>query len=305
MIWLLIPLALIVLVWLALEFKTSRPDGRLAQVHPYRRMMPIIMPTRNESVVYFEHVIDATALLAYVEEHGASMGCTISHLTVAAAAAGLHAHPKLNRFVAGQRVYDRDGVWLSFSMKRQKLNAEAKIAVVKFEVPGEMTLAGLCEAVHAKVNRERSDDETYLDRELSLFLRLPHMVLKRAAKLLFWANDHNLLPASFIREDSMFTSVTIANLGSLGMDPGFHHLYEWGTCPMFMMVGQLVERELTLPDGTRAMRPCLPMRFSYDERVEDGLSAGRALKEMTRMLEDPEAVFGAQGERALGATEQG
>lgn len=298
-------MAFIAIILLGLELKTSRPDGRLATVHPYRRMMPIIMRTRNESVVYFEHVIDATALLAYVEKHNASMGCTISHLTVAAVAAGLHMFPNLNRFVAGQRLYQRDGVWLSFSMKRQKLKAEAKIAVVKFEIPEDMTLDGLCKVVNAKVNRERSDEETYLDKELSLFLRLPHMVLKRAAKVLFWANDHNLLPEGFIREDAMFTSATIANLGSLGMDPGFHHLYEWGTCPVFMMVGQIVERDIELPDGTRAIRPCLPMRFSYDERVEDGLSAGRGLKEMARILEQPETVFGPNGHRALGTTGHG
>lgn len=303
MLWILVALAAAVVLWLALELKTSRPDGTLAKIHPYRRMMPIIMPTRNESVVYFDHEIDATALLAYLEAHGPALGCTISHITVAATAAGIHKHQRLNRFVAGQRVYQRRGVWVSFSMKRKKLNAQAKIATIKLEVPGEMTLAGLCERVNAKINRERSDEETYLDKELSLFLRLPHFILKRAAKVLFWANNHNLLPGSFIREDAMFTSIFVANLGSLKMNPGYHHLYEWGNCPLFMMVGQIVQREITLPDGTRAVRPVLPMRFSYDERVEDGLSAGRGLKDMVSLLEDPEAMFGADGLKPLGVKE--
>ena len=290
-------------LWGALQLKTSRPDGTLARVHPYRRMMPIIMPTRGESVVYFEHQVDASALLAYVEQQREALGCTVSHLMVAALGAGFHRHPRLNRFIAGQRVYQRTGVWLSFSMMRQKLDAQAKLATVKLEIPATMTLASLCEAVNAKIHHERSGEQTYLDREISIFLRLPHMVLVRGARLLFWANEHHLLPARFIQEDSMFTGAFIANLGSLGMDPGYHHLYEWGTCPLFVMVGQITEREVALPDGTFARRPVLPIRFTYDERVEDGLNAGRALKDITRILEDPASTFGPDGRQALGQPE--
>ena len=67
------------------------------------------------------------------------------------------------------------------------------------------------------------------------------------------------------------------------------------------MVGQITEQELQLPDGTYARRPVLPMRFTYDERVEDGLNAGRGIKDMARILEDPAATFGADGLKALGA----
>lgn len=300
--WIVIVTVLFVLslLWLFLQSKTSRPDGKLASVHPYRRMMPVIMPTRNESVVYFEHFIDATRLLEYLEEHRATLQCNISHVIVAAVAAGFHAHPRLNRFVVGQRIYQREGVWLSFSMKRAKLNAQAKIATVKLEVPAQMSLASLCEAVNAKINYERSDEETYLDKELSLFFKLPHFILARAAKLLFWANDKNLLPASFIRDDSMFTGAFVANLGSLGMDSGFHHLYEWGTCPLFIMVGKIRPHTFYDEEGSAQTKPALHIRFTYDERVEDGLSAGRGLEAMARSLEDPASVFGQQGERALG-----
>lgn len=300
--WLLsaIIIGVLFVLWLAIQLKTSRPDGELAKVHPYRKMMPIIMPTRNESVVYFEHVVDASPVLEYLERHREALGCNISHLMVATIAAGFHRHPKLNRFIAGQRVYQRKGVWLSFSMTRQKLNAEAKLATVKLEIPAQMSFASLCETVNAQINRERSGEETYLDKELSLFFKLPHFVLKRAAKLLFWANAHNLLPGSFIRDDSMFTGAFVANLGSLGMDPGFHHLYEWGTCPLFVMVGQIREQEIKLADGSWARRPVLPMRFTYDERVEDGLNAGRGIEDMARILEDPAATFGEDGTKALG-----
>lgn len=302
--WLIaaIIVGLFVLLWLLAELKTSRPDGDLAKVHPYRKMMPIIMRTRNESVVYFEYDVDATQLLAYLEQHREALGCNISHLIVATIAATLHKHPKLNRFIAGQRIYQRRGVWLSFSMMRKKLNSEGKLATVKLEAEPQMSFVTLCEAVNAKIDLERSDDETYLDKELSLFFKLPHFMLKRAARFLFWANDHNLLPASFIRDDSMFTGVYIANLGSLGMEAAYHHIYEWGNCPLFVVVGKLHEREVLLDDGTYARRPVLPLRFTYDERVEDGLNAGRAIASVASILKDPAATFGEDGLQLLSPT---
>jgi hypothetical protein len=59
--WILLALLLVVLI--GLEFKTSRPDGILRNVHPYRRIMWFIMPGRNESVVYFDAYVDVTELL--------------------------------------------------------------------------------------------------------------------------------------------------------------------------------------------------------------------------------------------------
>ena len=116
-------------------------------------------------------------------------------------------------------------------------------------------------------------------------------MLKRAARVLFWANDHNLLPASFIRDDSMYTGAFIANLGSLGMDAGFHHLYEWGNCPIFVMVGA-VHDAAVVEDGQVVAARVMNLRFTYDERVEDGLAARQGFDIMLDVLEDPERFLG-------------
>ncbi|MFO0658460.1 MAG: hypothetical protein U0165_01305 [Polyangiaceae bacterium] len=47
----------------------SRPDGVLANdVPPFRRIMPFIMRTRNESAVYFEQELDLTQTIAFIDE---------------------------------------------------------------------------------------------------------------------------------------------------------------------------------------------------------------------------------------------
>ncbi len=63
------------------------------------------------------------------------------------------------------------------------------------------------------------------------------------------------------------------------MEAGYHHVWEYGTCPMFAMMGRIKERH----DGVRVMS----CRYTYDERIEDGLYAGISLALVKEGLENP------------------
>jgi hypothetical protein len=89
----------------------------------------------------------------------------------------------------------------------------------------------------------------------------------------------------------MYTSIFLANLGSLDMDPGYHHLYEWGNCPLFMMVGRIQDRPVVV-DGELVVRKTLHIRWSYDERIDDGLNARFGIESVKRALEDPFVFLG-------------
>src|SRR5215208_4046573 len=99
-----------------------RFDGRPAQVHPYRRMMPFLMRGRNESAVYFEQHLDLSRALPWLDawnRRHPDAKATIFQVILHAAASVLHDRPRLNRFAVGGRIYDRDGVYLSFSAKKR------------------------------------------------------------------------------------------------------------------------------------------------------------------------------------------
>lgn len=280
-------------LWLALNLKTSRPDGTLERVHPYREMMAYIMPTRSESVVFFDTEVCADALLDYVRAAREHFPCDITHCLVAACGIALHSEQgaSMNRFVVGRRLYRRKGVWLSFSMKRKKLDRTAKLAVVKQQVHGSDTFRDLCRRIEGAIDVQRSPVKTYADKEFQLFLRLPRPVLERSFRLLKWLDYHNCLPAAFMANDPLFTSVFVANLGSLGMDAGYHHLYEWGNCPLFLTAGKIVERPV-VEDGAVVVRRVLPLRITYDERIDDGLNARFGLEILRAVLEDPRRYLG-------------
>jgi len=283
--------ALVVVITL-LNMKTSRPDGvYLGRIHPYRKLMLYIMPTRNESYVLYDDYVRVDALERYIEKARERFHVDMTHCIVAAVANGMKKVPSMNRFVVGHRLYQRKGIWITFSMKRKKLDRKAKLSAVKREIPPNQSIFELCSQLNESIAVERSDKKTYLDKELGLLSRIPRPVLRFGVGLLKRLDYYGLLPAGFIKNDAMFTGIFSANLGSLGMNAGYHHLYEWGTCPLFLMVGKIEERPV-VEDGEVVVRRVLPLRFTFDERIDDGLNAGFGIKGAVDALENPFELLG-------------
>lgn len=281
----------LLVLWLLLGFKTRRPDGRLVKVPPYRRLMFYIMPGRNESVVYFDHGVRAEKLEAWLAALPPELGAGVTHACVAAINVGLAENPRMNQFVVGRRLYARDGRYITFSMKRKKLDKEAKLSAVKLRMEDGESFDALCARMNGNIVEERSGRKTAADKEFDLFNLLPRPLLELAAGLLRGLDHFNLLPGFFIRGDGMYTSVFLANLGSLDMGAGYHHLYEYGSCPLFLMTGRVEERPV-VEDGRVVVGRVLPVRFSYDERIDDGLTARDGIRSFVRVLEDPERWLG-------------
>ena len=85
-----------------------------------------------------------------------------------------------------------------------------------------------------------------------------------------------------------------------GMDACYHHLYEYGTIGIFGVIG----RPTTDPGSPTSgpdRRRTMTLRWTFDERVEDGLVAGYALKRFKQMLEDPVAAGLLPADRPVAA----
>jgi hypothetical protein len=252
--------------------------------------MPYLMRGRNESVVYFEQEHDLTKTLPVIERFNKAHPDTpisLFHLVTWAAVKTLDERPNLNRFVAGGRVFQRDGIWISYSAKKEKAEGSPIVVLKRRFEPGE-PFEAMVTAMHSELRTNRSDDESYTDKELNLVLKAQGLPLRGLMALERFADAFGLLPASYIRNDPMFASLFIANLGSLRMDSGYHHLYEYGNIPIFCVIGRTRETPVVV-NGKVTARPTATLRFSYDERIEDGLYAQSALERFRSYVEDPEA----------------
>ncbi len=282
-------------LFLLVEFKSSRPDGKLLNIHPVRRLMFYIMRGRNESQVYFDIQVDATKLIPYMDKARDSFGANFTHISVAATAIALSANPRMNRFVVGKRLYQRNERYITFSMKRNKVGGQidraAKIATVKMKIIDGELISDFCKRVNEQIGEERSGKKTKGDKEIDLFNFFPRPILHLGLPLIELLDYFNLLPGEFIDQDPMYTSIFMANLGSLNMGAAYHHLYEYGNCPLFIMVGKMEQRPVVV-DGQIVIRPIIPFRFNFDERIDDGINARFGMDAIQAVLEDPERYLG-------------
>ncbi|HEY3513883.1 2-oxo acid dehydrogenase subunit E2 [Kribbella sp. NPDC051137] len=271
----------------------TRHDARLVTDLPDERaIMPFIMRRRSESAVYFEQLVDIAAAQDWVERWNAAGGPRLSLfvLVLHEFAGLLHARPRMNRFVSGRRLYERDGVYLSFgAMKEFSDNAPLEMIKRRFE-PDE-SLAAVIRSLGTAVHEARAGGIADLDNEVKHFLNLPTPVLDVAVSLFHWLDARGVLPSGLTRSDPMYSSAVVSNLGSLKTDAAFHHLYEHGNCPLFLVVGR-VRPTPVVHDGRIEARRLLPLRWTFDERIEDGLYAARSAELLRDRLEDPIRYLG-------------
>lgn len=287
----LIVLGSLFVVWLFLNLPRKRPDGDLVtKIHPYRKMIPYLWEGGDASVVYYDDYVKADALLEFIKRDR-DYHVDMIHCMVAAVAKGLHENPKMNQFVAGNRLYARNHTAVTFSMKRQKMNKEAKLSAVKLFFELGEPFEEVCARINGTIKEERSDKETYTDKELGILTRLPRPLLRLAIKFVKRIDYYSLLPWGFIKNDAFYASTFIANLGSLGMSAAYHHLYDYGTCPVFLMVGKIEDRPV-VKDGKVVPQKTLHLRYSYDERIDDGLTSKHGMQTVREALENPDKYLG-------------
>jgi pyruvate/2-oxoglutarate dehydrogenase complex dihydrolipoamide acyltransferase (E2) component len=271
-----------------------RPDGtRLRGLDPMRRMLPMLMPGRNESIVFYEQMVDATAMTAYIErwnrgpEGAQGAHLTPLHLVVASLGRVLTARPQLDRFVAARRLWQRKQTSIAFAAKKAFAD-HAPMKTVKLPVIADEALGDTVGRIRDAVGTSRTRDDRPVDKEMSLLGKLPDFLLSPLIRTARFLDRWNLLPSALIKDDPLFSSVFVANLGSLGIDRAWHHLYEHGTVSLFCVIGALRPQLVVGADGAPAVKPTLRLRFSLDERICDGYYAAQSLEILRADLEDPE-----------------
>ena len=86
-------------------------------------------------------------------------------------------------------------------------------------------------------------------------------------------------------------SVTkLANLGSIKLHSGYHHLTNWGTTSVFCIVGEKKPRRFEVGDGTTELRDSIDIGLTVDERISDGFYCSRAVRLLKTLLENPELL---------------
>jgi len=266
-----------------------RPDATLVRdLSATRRFMPILSPRRNDNLVWFELEVEVERALAWAQGRSAGRDpqrpITLFHVVLAALARILSERPRLNRFTAGGRLWQRDGIWLTFSAK-MRFDEDAPLLTVKRRVDPALPVEKMVDVLLDSLASGRRGEATTSDREVTGLLALPPLLARLLVRLADVADSFGLLPRAMLDADPLNASVFVANLGSVGLEAGYHHLWEHGSCPIFCVIGRV--------KPGRAGARVVTLKFTYDERIEDGLYCARALDRLRELIERPETLDAA------------
>lgn len=280
-----------------------RSDGdRIKGLSPERRFLPFMMPTRNESAVYHEQQYDIGKTRRWLRDFNRAdppQSATMFHLFLWACGQGLNLYPAMNRFVLGHRIYQRRGVQVSFAAKKE-FSATAPLVTVKKPFARNEPFAAAVKDMTDRIGEGRGSNQRRVDKELRLALLLPGLILRFVLWCLRGLDRLNLMPRSMIESDPMYASLFVANLGSVGLDNTFHHLYEYGTISIFAVMGTQKKAVVVARDGSPEVREVLQIRWTLDERIIDGMYAGESMRLVQKIMEDPEKYLGKPDEVAAG-----
>lgn len=269
----------------------AKRDGRLVKVHPLNAMFPYMFRSRTESLVYFTATLDVENLLKYIEKKKAEgVELKFFQLFVAAVVKLFKERPHLNRFVSGRKLYQRRDIKVSFIAKKAATD-EGEETNVALTFSEKSTFEDVIAKLKSGIKAAKSDDVKKDDDKLiELLMKLPRFMLRALFAFLRWCDFYFNMPRMFADVDPLRCSAYIANLGSIGIEAPFHHLFEWGNCSVFLAIGRIRYMPVALEDGTLTTRKMVEVKVSLDERIADGFYFARSLELMEQYLKNPETI---------------
>lgn len=209
------------------------------------------------------------------------------HVLVAAYIRTVSQRPGINRFISGQRLYARNGIEVVMTVKRE-LTAEAEDTVIKVVFDPSDTSSDVYGKFDAElVEALDQEHKTGFERAADALGNLPGILLKPAFWLLNVMDYLGILPKGLLQISPFHGSFSITSMGSLGIPPVFHHLYDFGNIPIFCAFGSKKTRFEMQKTGIIKSIKYIDITFVTDERICDGFYFASALKLFKRYLKNP------------------
>ena len=273
----------------------DRSDGRrVRSLPPMAQVSPYIMVTRNTSSNFFEDAFEISHIDRYIRQKRRD-GLTnfgITHVLLACYVRSVCRYPGLNRFLAGQKVYSR-GNDIQYCMTiKKEMSANSPDTVIKVHLTPWDTAADVYRKLQAAVEKEKNSAslDSSFDNTAGLLTLIPGVFLKFTVWLLKLLDYFGLLPKFLLEVSPFHGSLFFTSMGSLGIPPIYHHLYDFGNLPVFGSFGMKRRAYEVTEDGSVVQRKYVDVKFVLDERIVDGYYYAAFFKHYKRILQHPEIL---------------
>ena len=268
-----------------------RSDGRkLKTLPPFFRVIPSVMLERSDSQVYFKQDISLKTIDEYIDKKAAE-GIKFSYMNIiyAALVRILAERPQLNRFAMNGTLYARNQILVSLAIKKS-LSDDGTETTIKLPFTGTENIFEIKEildkVIESNKNTSTANSTDRLAKALSL---VSNGSLRRAVKFLSFLDKHGIMPKAVINASPFHTSLFLTNVGSLGIDSVYHHLYNFGTTSLFFAMGKK-KKSFIYDDDEIHEEKCITIAFVGDERICDGYYFAKSFKLLSKYLRKPELL---------------
>ena len=270
------------------RFKEGR---RIKTMPPMSVFMPYVMKDRNDACNFISDSVDITAIEDYVfkkrSEGFKSFG--IMHVIIAAYVRALTEKPGVNRFIRGQKIWARNNIEVMLTIKKEmKLNSPDTVIKIYPEI------SDTAEDVYTRINElvveNKKEGESDFDKTAKALTSIPGFIIRFVVWLLNALDYFSLLPRFLTKVSPFHGSMFITSMGSLGIPPIYHHIYNFGNIPVFVSFGAKRTEFYVDSDGSVKERKMVDLKIVTDERICDGYYYAAFLKSMRFYLKNPEKL---------------
>jgi len=268
-----------------------RSDGRcLKNVGPYFKLMPHIMKKRSDSQVFYSYDIPLSPIDEYLKKKDQE-GIKLSymHIIFTALIRLLAEKPCLNRFVMNGRVFARKSISLSLAIKKE-MSETVEETTLKMDFTGSENIFEIKQILDLNIQTNKDlSAENETDALAKVLSHMPNFALKFCVNTLMFLDKHGLMPKSIIKASPFHTSVFLTNVGSLGLDSIYHHIYDFGTTGVFLAMGKK-KKSYLYEDEELKTEKTISLSWVADERICDGYYYANCIKQFNKYLKKPELL---------------
>ena len=264
----------------------------LKDVDSMHFIMPFMFPNRCDNETFFSFRIDLTPLNEYIQKKNSTnpeYKYNMFQCMIAAALKTITLRSKLSIFIHNRKMYKRNEVSAAFTVKQVFSDDGGEVLAFIHSKP-EWTIDDLHNEIHRQLiklkNKNYVDESTgFMDK----FNALPKWISRPALDIVCKMEKKGLIPPALVETDPYHSTVNFANLGSIGLPSGYHHLTNWGTTSMFIVIGKMGRMPFYENDEV-VFRDGVEINITMDERIADGYYFSKSMKMMQYFISHPELL---------------
>lgn len=272
----------------------DRKDAKLIRnVDSMHFVMPIIFPNRCDNEAFISERIDLTNLNKFLEKKNGDnpeYKYNLFQVIITATLKTIYLRPKMNIFIANKRMYQRNDITAAFVVKKLFTDdAQEAMATIKAK-PGA-NIDTIHDEIYKRVTFCRTDSKGDSTQQLMDILNvIPRFISNSIISFICFLEKRGWAPSFVTAGDPYYSTVLLSNLGSIKLRCGYHHLSNWGTTSVFIVVGEKKIRPFYDENGNVEMRDSVDIGLTVDERIADGYYFSKTVRLLKTLLENPELL---------------